>query len=135
MNMTRSDALDRRARHAVELVGRFDFAALHEVLTQDAVMEFPFAPPPMPSRLEGREGVVATLSRMLPDAFSSFAFEIENVHVSPKQNTATVEARSVGTFHDGRVYRNRYVIVLTFVADRIKLWREYFDSAVAVAAM
>jgi ketosteroid isomerase-like protein len=46
-----------------EHVRAYDMEQVASYYAEDAVLEFPFAPPGMPSRLEGREAIRAALVR------------------------------------------------------------------------
>ncbi len=91
--------------------------------TDDAVLEFPYADPPV--RVDGRQAIADRLA----GAFTVFrvALEVETLyHVDG--STAIVEATGTGEhLPTGATFANRYVIVLHFAGGRICAQREYFN--------
>jgi ketosteroid isomerase-like protein len=119
-----------RIREVLALAGAMDVEGIARHLAPDVVMELPYAPPPLPQRYDGLSAVLA-FQRASAARFSSFAMEIDRVHVSSGGATVVVaEYRSEGVVAGtGRPYRNRYVTVFELdPSARIRRWREYYDA-------
>ena len=104
----------------VERVGEF--------LTDDVEMELPFAPADIPSRVQGRDAVIAALG-YLPATFRRFRLAAHEVHDCPSRDAVILEATSLGLLHDERAlpYQNRYVFLFRFRDSKICSWREYMN--------
>lgn len=107
-------------------LSRLEYEPLGDLLTEDAVLEFPFAPDHMPRRVEGRTAVIEAMS-ILPQLFSSFRMSASAMFASPDSDSLVVEAESSGTLRKGGFYANRYVTLFRFRGERVALWREYYD--------
>ncbi len=108
-----------------------DAEAMGAAYTDDVVVEFPFATPPV--RLEGRAAVVERLRT----ALQAFRISVapQTVH-RVDDATVVVEADGHGTYvPTGKRYRNRYVIVYTFRDGLISGQREYFNPLAAAEVM
>ncbi|MEU3144657.1 MULTISPECIES: nuclear transport factor 2 family protein [unclassified Streptomyces] len=114
-------------RRAVEHLLAHDMAAFTALYADDAVMEFPFAPPGRPQRLDGRAAVEAYL-----DGCTDMV-DIQRVHDVTVHETADPEVIVAEMAASGRVvatgapYTARYVAVLTVVDGRIRHYRDYWN--------
>ena len=103
-----------------------DVPALVGLMADDAVLEFPFAPAGLPTRLEGK----ATIEPFLAESqvFSALQFNDIEIHSTSDPEMAIVECGSTATVKaDGSDYDNRYVMVLRARAGSVVLYREYFN--------
>jgi ketosteroid isomerase-like protein len=121
-------------RELMDLLWRGEVAGWADLVAEDVVMEFPFAPPGATRRLEGREAVLAYMARV-PEVFE-FGGEPETVvHQTTDPGRAVIEmglrARVRAT---GRTYEQRYVVVLEVAGGRLTSYRDYWNPLVAQAA-
>jgi ketosteroid isomerase-like protein len=122
----KADRMRRTAADALAAVSRMDADALRPMLGDAAVLEFPYAPPGLPSRIEGGAAVVEAL-RLTSTLFSQFEIAPKASFASPDSEAVLFQCESRGIRVDGGAYANRYVILFVFHEDNIQLWREYFD--------
>jgi ketosteroid isomerase-like protein len=124
-----------RIRELLALAGAMDVEALARYLAPDIVMELPYAPPPLPKRYDGLSAVLG-FQRSSASLFSSFAIEVERVHVVENAPAVVAEYRSEGVVAaSGGPYRNRYITVFELdPGGRIRRWREFYDPAAVQAA-
>lgn len=105
------------------------------MMAEDGVMEFPFAPPGLPTRLEGREAVAAHLAD-LPALLSIESLSEPEVHLARDGETAVLEfdcrGRAAAT---GRPYDQRYVSVITVRDGRITRYRDYWNPLVVLRSL
>lgn len=113
-------------------------ATFDDLLTDDAVVETPFAPPGRPNRFAGRAEFVAFAEAAgrtgLPVRFEECR-EIA-VHETADPEVIVVEYELAGTVTTtGRRAAARFVGVLRVRAGRIVAWREYQDTPTMAAAL
>ena len=105
-----------------------------DLMAEDIVFEFPFAPPGYPARLSGREAVFAHI-KDLPSAIQISDYTEVRMHQTLDPDTLIVEfgilARIVTT---DRPYNQRYVCVIQMKAGKIARYRDYWNPLVALAA-
>jgi ketosteroid isomerase-like protein len=123
-----------RIRELLALAGAMDVEGMARYLAPDIVMELPYAPTPLPKRYDGLSAVLA-FQRSSAALFSSFAIEVERVHVVEGATVVVAEYRSEGVVaRSGGPYRNRYITVFELdPGARIRRWREFYDPAVQAA--
>jgi uncharacterized protein len=124
-----------KIRELLVLAGAMDVEGMARYLAPDIVMELPYAPPPMPRRYDGLSAVLG-FQRATIGLFSSFAIEVDRVHVVEGGQVVVAEYRSDGVVSSsGRPYRNRYVTVFELdPGGRVRRWREFYDPAVVQTA-
>ena len=124
-----------RIRELLTFAGAMDVEALGRFLAPDIVMEVPYAPSPLPKRYDGLSAVLG-FQRSSAARFSSFAIEVERVHVVENAPVVVAEYRSDGVVAASAApYRNRYITVFELdPGGRIRRWREFYDPAVVQAA-
>ncbi len=104
----------------------FDFAGLDAVMADDLVMELPYAPEPIPQKLEGKQAALGVLGA-LEQMFDVFSLNVHDAYEAPGENTAILEATALGVRSEGGTYQNRYVFVFTFEDGKLKRWLEFFN--------
>ncbi|WP_235511965.1 nuclear transport factor 2 family protein [Sphingomonas sp. Leaf23] len=111
-----------------------DTTSFVDMLAKDALMEFPFAPPGLPRRIEGRGAVadhLAKLARLI-------AFDrIGPAQVIARDGETTVlafEATGTGV-ETGAPYDQRYLSVITTVGGQIVRYLDYWDPLVVARAL
>lgn len=118
---------------ALEALTRQETQPWADLFVPEGIMEFPFAPPGYPERLEGRAAIAEfiraypahiTLHRVVCDR----ALRAEDVRVVEFH----AEATAVAT---GRAFTMRYVAILTEKDGRIETYRDYWNPLVGLAAL
>ncbi|WP_280508202.1 nuclear transport factor 2 family protein [Nocardia flavorosea] len=101
----------------------------------DGVMEFPFAGPGYPARLEGR-GAITDYLRGYPDLLDIQEVTPHTLHRSTDPGTVVAEFDAAGrVVATGRPYRMRYVAVLTAYDGEITSYRDYWSPLAAAEFM
>ena len=108
-----------------------------DLLTDDAVIEAPFAPAGHPKRFEGRQAFLAYANprrAVFPVRFD--ACRTTAVHDTTDPATIVVEYELTGTSTTtGRQATAAFIGVLTTRDGRIAHWREYQDTAAIAQAL
>ncbi|MFI7618226.1 nuclear transport factor 2 family protein [Nonomuraea terrae] len=118
-------------RHALKLLVVKDMAAFAGLWAEDGVIEFPFAAPGYPSRVEGRPAIQEYM-RDYPDILDVRQIVQETVHQSVDPEVAIVEFEVAGVVpRTGKSYRMRYVAVATVRGGEIQLYRDYWSPLAA----
>jgi uncharacterized protein len=114
-------------RRATDALLAHDMAAFTALYADDAVMEFPFAPPGRPERLDGRAAVEAYL-----DGYTDMV-NIQRIHDVVVHETADPDviiaemAASGLVVATGAPYTARYIAVLTISGGLIRHYRDYWN--------
>ena len=108
-----------------------DVAGALDLFTDDVVVEFPFAPPTLPDRHEGK----AAFARFLTGALGGtrrMAFAAVRVEPLAAADRVAVVAEFRGDWElvNGRHYRNTYIVLAELRDGRIQHWREFFNPLV-----
>jgi ketosteroid isomerase-like protein len=127
---------------AAELVGRAlellvakDMAAFAGLWAEDGMIEFPFAAPGYPSRVEGRAAIQEYM-RDYPDILDVRQIVQETVHQSVDPQVAIVEFEAAGVVAGtGKPYRMRYVAVVTVRDGEIQMYRDYWSPLAAAEVL
>ncbi|MEH3123546.1 MAG: nuclear transport factor 2 family protein [Sphingomonas phyllosphaerae] len=106
-----------------------------EMMADDGVMEFPYAPAGMPTKLEGRAAIAAHLERiggMI--VFDRMGTAI--VHPSTDPDLVVIEFEGFGRgVATGEPYDQRYISVIRTVGGRITHYRDYWNPLVVLRAV
>lgn len=126
-------AVLRRFREAAISQSTDDMRRLYAV---DAVHEFPFTRPGLPSRLEGRDEIVDWIA----DGWQTGALRYESyrtlaIHDTGDPHTIVVEQEAVGTSASAGAIALPNIVVLTARDGRIAHLRDYVNILAATAAM
>ncbi|KIF05811.1 phenazine biosynthesis protein PhzA/PhzB [Streptomyces sp. RSD-27] len=116
-------------RHGLRLLLAKDIPGWVALWAEDGVMEFPFAPPGRPRRLEGREAVAAYM-RPYPDHIDLHDFPEADlrIHETADPRTIVAEMRATGRLvRSGRPYDMTYIAVVTVDDGRITAYRDYWN--------
>lgn len=121
--------------HALGLLLAKDMAAFAKLWALDGIMEFPFAAPGYPARLDGRAAVEEYLSGY-PDILDIREFPEKTVHqtLDPEVVIAEFEAAGI-VVATGQPYRMRYIAVITVRDGEIRRYRDYWSPLAAAEAM
>lgn len=129
--MNASEVVD----HALELLLAKDMAGFAGLWAETGVIEFPFAPPGYPPRVDGRAAVHEYL-RGYPDLFDVREIADRVVHRTVDPEVVIAEFTASGTVvATGRPYRLRYIAVITVRAGEIRHYRDYWNPLAAAEAM
>lgn len=106
-----------------------DAEQLRAVWAPGGVLEFPYAPADMTSRIEGVDALVAFFDG--PRRWGGWAFEPVRVIADDLRRLHVAEIHGTATWVEtGRPYVQDYVIWMELDdAGRIAHWREYWDKA------
>jgi uncharacterized protein len=112
---------------ALDLLLSKDMSGFADLWASDGTMEFPFAPPGWPTRLDGREAVREYL-RGYTDVYDIKDVTEQTVHETADPEVIIVELRVEGVLvRTGEPYQNRYISVLTVRAGQIAGYRDYWS--------
>ncbi|MFE0186866.1 nuclear transport factor 2 family protein [Streptomyces sp. NPDC058989] len=115
-------------RHGLQLLLDKDIPAWVGLWAADGVMEFPFAPPGRPERLEGREAIAAYM-RDYPDHIDLHDFLDVRIHQTTVPGTIVVEMRGVGrVVRTGGPFDMTYIAVVCVRDGRFTSYRDYWNS-------
>jgi ketosteroid isomerase-like protein len=111
-----------------------DAGSFTDMLADHAVMEFPYAPPGLPVRLDGREAVV----RHLENVGGLIAFDRmgePTVHPSTDPSLVILEFEGFGRgVETGEPYDQRYISVIRTEGGRIVHYRDYWNPIAVLRA-
>ncbi|MFJ9456343.1 nuclear transport factor 2 family protein [Kitasatospora sp. NPDC101447] len=114
-------------RHGLRLLLAGDVPGWVGLWAEDGVMEFPFAPPGWPRRLDGREAVAAYM-RDYPDHIELHDFPEVQIHRTTDPATVVVEMRGVGRLvRTGDPFDMTYIAVVTVRDGRFTSYRDYWN--------
>ncbi|MEU6314013.1 nuclear transport factor 2 family protein [Streptomyces sp. NPDC047014] len=116
-------------RHGLRLLLAKDIPGWVGLWAEDGVMEFPFAPPGWPRRLEGRPAIAAYMAPY-PDRIDLHAFPEEDlrIHRTDDPRTIVAEMRGVGRLvGTGAPFDMTYIAVVTVEHGRITSYRDYWN--------
>jgi ketosteroid isomerase-like protein len=111
-----------------------DAASFTDMMAEHAVMEFPYALPGLPTRLDGRDAVARHLER----AAGLIAFDRigePTVHPSTDPNLVIIEFEGFGQgVETGEPYDQRYISVIRTEGGHIVHYREYWNPIAVLRA-
>ena len=112
---------------ALQLLLDKDMIGFAGLWAEDGVMEFPFAPPGYPSRLEGRAAIEEYL-RDYPEMLDIQGFPAQVVHQSTNPDVVIAEFDAEGVVvATGKPYRFSYIAVITLLDGEIVSYRDYWN--------
>jgi ketosteroid isomerase-like protein len=120
--------------HAHALVREYDIRFV-DYFAEDGVLELPFAPPPLPRRVVGREAIRALLRPRYDAARAASRRILEyrdlRLHETrdPEVIVAEFEVSGVARGEGREPQALRFIQVYRIIDDQIALQRDYFDSA------
>lgn len=97
-----------------------------DMVSDDVVMEFPYAPPGAPARVAGRGALGAYLDAVA-GMVSVDAMRVERVHAAEPPGAVVVELTGSGRSRAGAPYEQRYVSVIDLRDGRIERYRDYWN--------
>ncbi|HBE81074.1 MAG TPA: phenazine biosynthesis protein PhzA/PhzB [Firmicutes bacterium] len=100
---------------------------LIDLLAEDTVMEFPFAPPSRPRRIEGKNNILKYL-QAIQGSITVTSFTDVEIHRMIDPDCVVVEMTGHGTvLATGDAYERRYVEVCHTKNGHIHLLRDYWN--------
>ena len=122
-------------RRGLELLLTNDMDGFADLWAKDGTMEFPFAAPGSPERLDGREEVRRYMAGF-PQMVDYREFPSVAVHRTLDPEVIVVEFGARGRIvRSGKPFEMRYVAVITAREGRIVSYRDYWSPIMAAAAM
>lgn len=114
-------------RHSLRLLLDKNIPAWVGLWAEHGVMEFPFAPPGRPQRLEGRQAIAAYM-RDYPDHIDLHDFPDLRIHETTAPGTIVVEMRGVGRLvATGGPFDMSYIAVVTVQEGHFISYRDYWN--------
>ncbi|RKT08635.1 hypothetical protein BX286_6747 [Streptomyces sp. 3211.6] len=123
-------------RHGLRLLLAKDISGWVALWAEDGVMEFPFAPPGRPSRLEGRRAIDRYM-RPYPEHIDLHDFPEADlrIHETADPRTIVVEMRGTGRLvRTGGPYDMTYIAVVTVDRGRFTAYRDYWNPLAVPSA-
>jgi ketosteroid isomerase-like protein len=112
-----------------------DMDAWHDLWVDDAVNEFPFAPPNYPTRLEGKDAIREYM-KDFPANIDVLGVPMMKVHQTLDPNVvimeSQIEGRAVAT---GGPYNMRYICVIEFRDGKISRYVDYWNPLEVASAL
>ncbi|WP_329404087.1 nuclear transport factor 2 family protein [Streptomyces melanogenes] len=113
--------------HGLRLLLEKDIPGWMDLWDEEGVMEFPFAPPGWPRRLEGRQAV-ADYMHPYPDHIDLHGFPEVKILQTTVPETIVVEMRGVGRLvATDSPFDMTYIAVVTVHDGRITSYRDYWN--------
>lgn len=120
---------------ALERLLAHDMAGFADLWAEDGVLEFPFASPGYPRRLEGRAAIAEYL-RGYPDLLDIREIIAKTRHETTDPEVSVVEFEVAGVVvASGKPYQLGYVAVLTVRDGQIRHYRDYWSPLAAAEAL
>ncbi|GAA3385920.1 nuclear transport factor 2 family protein [Streptomyces racemochromogenes] len=123
-------------RHGLRLLLDKDIDGWVGLWAEGGVMEFPFAPPGLPRRLDGREAIAGYM-RPYPERIDLHDFPEADlrIHGTTDPRTVVAEMRGVGRWvEDGRPFDMTYIAVVTVEDGRFTSYRDYWNPLAVLDA-
>ena len=116
------------------LAGAVDGGHYFDAVADDAVFEYRYVFPGFPTRIEGREALMA-LYAGYGDSTVLHSADGLVVHRSQDPRVLIIEYEVHGEkIPSGKAYDNRFISVVTVEGRKIVHWRDYMDSLAAFTA-
>jgi ketosteroid isomerase-like protein len=116
------------------LAGEVDGAHYFEAIADDAVVEFRYVFPEFPTKIHGRDALMALYSGY-GDTTVLHSGDALIVHRSQEPGVFIIEYEVHGKkILTGKAYDNRFISVVTIKDRMIVHWRDYMDSLAAFTA-
>ncbi|MFD9965694.1 nuclear transport factor 2 family protein [Amycolatopsis sp. NPDC058986] len=121
--------------YALNLLLAKNMSAFAGLWAEDGVLEFPFASPGYPSRLDGHAAIHEYL-RDYPAVVDIRAITRQQIHETVDPAVVIAEFAVAGVaVHTGRPYRLSYIAVVTVRDGEIRHYRDYWSPLAAAEAL
>lgn len=122
-------------QRGLDLLLAKDMSGFVDLFAGDAVVEFPFAEPPQPPRVEGRAALADYLDGY-PDKVDIHEFPVVVLHQTTDPEVVVAEFTAKGvTVRTGQPYELSYVAVITVRDGLVVSYRDYWSPVAAERAM
>ena len=129
------ERIDDKLHHFLSNLVSSKHPDLMEMLTEDAVMEFPYHLPTTPTQLVGKQEIVKYFAG-IGNLMTFQEFRLVAAHQTINPNVAVLEYEGTGkAVQTGRSYQQQYITVLTFRDGRISHWKDYWNPISVVNAI
>jgi ketosteroid isomerase-like protein len=118
--------------HACFILGSGDCDGWADLLSEDVLLEWPFASPDLPRQMHGREEVRRLLTPVQAVAIGSIAKRENNtavVHETTDPEVLIAELNADVTLENGETFHNTLVHVVRVRDGEIVHFTDYFNSA------
>ncbi|WP_410640810.1 nuclear transport factor 2 family protein [Amycolatopsis sp. lyj-346] len=123
------------AEHALDLLLKHDMAGFAGLWAEDGVLEFPFAGPGYPKRVEGRDAILEYL-RDYPNLLDIREVTAKTVHETTDPSVVVVEFTVAGVVvASQRPYELSYIAVITVEDGEIRHYRDYWSPLAAAGVL
>jgi ketosteroid isomerase-like protein len=117
------------------LAGLVDGSHFFDAIAPDAVFEFRYRFPGYPTRVVGREALMALYSGYGKNmTLHGAGALVVNISQTPGVVILEYEVRGAAV-GSGKLYENRFISVVTIADRKIAGWRDYMDSLAALSAL
>lgn len=121
--------------HALDLLLKHDMAGFAGLWAPDGGLEFPFASPGYPTRVEGRDAIGEYL-RDYPDLLDIREVTAKAVHETADPAVVVVEFTVAGVVVASRKpYELSYIAVITVEDGEIRRYRDYWSPLAAAEVL
>jgi ketosteroid isomerase-like protein len=121
--------------HALDLLLKHDMAGFAGLWAEDGVLEFPFAAPGYPPRVEGRDAIREYL-RDYPNLLDIREVTAKTVHETADPGVVVVEMTVAGVVvATQKPYELSYIAVITFDGGEIRRYRDYWSPLAAAEVL
>lgn len=128
----RADAVIDRALH---LLVAHDMAGFADLWAPEGSIEFPFAAPGFPPRIDGRAGIAEYLAHYT-EIVDVREIAHQQRHETTDPDTVILEFETTGfAVQSGSPFRMRYIAVITIGDDGIVTYRDYWSPMAAAEAL
>ena len=118
---------DGKLQHFLSNLVSSKHPQLMEMLTEDAVMEFPYHLPTTPTQLVGKQEIVKYFAG-IGNLMTFDEFRLVAAHQTINPDAAVLEYEGTGkAVQTGRCYQQKYITVLIFRDGRISHWKDYWN--------
>jgi uncharacterized protein len=126
---------DKELRAKVEECHRLlvagEYGKFVDLFADDAVMEFPFAPPGLPAKVEGRKAIAEFFSTGVSKMVKFEKFTVHEYTPSTKPGVVFVEFTGEGkSLVNGSAFKQTYCLRLTVAGGKITHFKEYMNPLV-----
>ncbi|MEU8634436.1 nuclear transport factor 2 family protein [Amycolatopsis sp. NPDC048633] len=121
--------------HALDLLLEHDMTAFAGLWAEDGILEFPFAGPGYPKRVEGRDAIREYL-RDYPNLLDIREVVAKTVHETADPAVVVVEFTVAGVVVASRKpYEMSYIAVITVEDGEIRRYRDYWSPLAAAEVL
>ncbi len=121
--------------HGIDLLLKHDMAGFAGLWAEDGVLEFPFAGPGYPKRVEGRDAITEYL-RDYPNLLDIREVVAKTVHETTDPAVVVAEFTVAGVVvATGKPYELSYIAVITVEDGEIRHYRDYWSPLAAAEVL